>query len=112
MRAPKQGFTLLEVMVSVTILAVLTLMLTRVFSETLRAMERGRDRVLLDETARMVLDYFEEDFRQAQVRSDRSIESLPQAAGNGIAFVSPGGRRLSGNSALDLIPMRGAVRRG
>jgi len=66
----KRGFTLLEVMVAVAILALITLMLERVFSTAITAIRRGTDRILLDKTARIILDHFEEDISQALVRTN------------------------------------------
>ncbi len=103
----KAGFTLLEILVSITILVLMALMMSRIFSESTRAVERGKGMALLDETARMVLDYIEQDVSQALVRTNVAfrIQSLIDP-NDSIYFISTGMRRQLETIPRDTAPMR------
>ncbi len=101
------GFTLLEVVVSITILALLTLMITRIFNQSTSAMNRGNELVQLDETARLLLNAIEQDIGQALVRTNvpfrvRSTLDLNDT----IYVVSTGIRRQHETIPRDTGPMR------
>jgi hypothetical protein len=93
-------------MVSITILALIALMISRIFSETTRAVERGNDRVLLDETARVLLDVIEQDLSQALIRTNVAFRVHAVNGTDALYFVSPGARRKLESLPRDTAPMR------
>jgi prepilin-type N-terminal cleavage/methylation domain-containing protein len=102
----RRGFTLLEIMISITILALMALMISRIFTASTRAVERGKARALLDETARMLLDYLEQDISQALIRTNVAFRIHPAASGGDeLYFISTGVRRLHETIARDTAPM-------
>ena len=98
------GFTLLEIVVSIAILALIALMISRIFSESTRAVERGKDDALLDESARLLLDVMEEDISQALVRTNVAFRIENNNAA--IYFISTGVRRQLERILRDTAPMR------
>jgi prepilin-type N-terminal cleavage/methylation domain-containing protein len=66
----KAGFTLLEIIVSISILALMALMISRIFNDSTRAVEQGKGQSLIDGTARLLLDYIEQDVSQALIRTN------------------------------------------
>ncbi|MCF7818823.1 MAG: prepilin-type N-terminal cleavage/methylation domain-containing protein [Kiritimatiellales bacterium] len=105
-RESKQGFTLLEVLVAITILALMALMLSRIFSESTRAVERGKDQALLDETARLLLDYFEQDVSQALIRTNVAFRVHLLDGNDALYFISTAVRRQLETIPRDTAPMR------
>jgi prepilin-type N-terminal cleavage/methylation domain-containing protein len=103
----KVGFTLLEVLVSITILALMALMVSRIFSESSRAVERGKDLAFLDETARSVLDHIEQDLSQALIRTNVAfrIQTLIDP-NDSVYFISTGARRQFKSIPRDTAPIR------
>lgn len=98
------GFTLLEIVVSITILALIALMISKIFSESTRAVERGRDDAELDETARMLLDIMEDDISQALIRTNVAFHV--DNSGTSLYFISTGVRRRLEGIRRDTAPMR------
>ncbi|VGO23039.1 PulJ/GspJ family protein [Pontiella sulfatireligans] len=102
----KSGFTLLEIVVSISILAVMALMISRIFSESTRAVERGQDQTLLDETARLLLDVIEQDVSQALIRTNVAFRVHPLDGNDALYFISTGMRRQLSTIPRDTAPMR------
>lgn len=102
----KCGFTLLELLVSITILALMALMLSRIFSESTRAVARGKDQAMLDETARLLLDYFEQDVGQALIRTNVAFRAYEIDDNDALYFVSTAVRRQLETIPRDTAPMR------
>lgn len=101
-----QGFTLLEIVISITILALMALMISRIFTESSRAVEQGKDKALLDETARLLLDNIEQDISQALVRSNVAFRVRSVSGGDSLYFISTGVRRKTETIPRDTAPMR------
>jgi prepilin-type N-terminal cleavage/methylation domain-containing protein len=101
-RKRKCGFTLLEIVVSIGILSLLALMLTRVFNESSRAVGQGREQSLLDATARMVLDALERDIGQALIRTNVAFRTT----GDSLYFVSPAAQFQWEGIFRDTAPMK------
>ncbi len=108
----KQGFTLLEIVVSITILALMALMIARIFSESERAVQEGDAGITLDETARVALDYIERDLAQALIRTNVAfrVHELNEDLDNSLYFITTGARRhLEGirrdTAPISLIPL-------
>jgi prepilin-type N-terminal cleavage/methylation domain-containing protein len=106
----KRGFTLLEIVVSIAILSMMTLMIAYVFSESERAVQQGKDQAMLDETARLLLDYIEEDIGQALVRTNTAFRAGEAEGVDTLYFISPGVRRRLEDLLRDTAPMRLQVR--
>ncbi|WP_372807392.1 type II secretion system protein J [Pontiella sp.] len=106
----KRGFTLLEIVVSIAILSMMALMIAYVFSESDRAVQQGKDQALLDETARLLLDYLEEDIGQALVRTNVAFRVGEAEGVETLYFISPGIRRRLEDVLRDTAPMRLQVR--
>lgn len=70
MNSKQQGFSLLEVMVSVAILSIIVLMLGNIFTGTTKAVHTGTDRVMLDRSATLILEAFETRLSTAAVRTN------------------------------------------
>lgn len=102
----KHGFTLLEVLISITILALMALMISRIFSESTRAVERGKDQALTDETARLLLDYMEQDISQAIIRTNVAFRVHTVDANDALYFISTAVRRQLANIRRDTAPIR------
>lgn len=102
----KRGFTLLELMVSIAILAGIALMLSRIFTESTRAIERGKDQVLLDETARVLLDVVERDISQALIRTNVAFRVHTIADSDALYFISTGVRHTTETIPRDTAPMQ------
>ena len=100
------GFTLLEIVVSITILALIALMISRIFSTSTQAVERGKNQALLDETARMLLDVIEQDVSQALIRTNIAFRVHQVTGGDALYFVSTGVRRKTETLLRDTAPMR------
>lgn len=101
-----QGFTLLEIVVSITLLALIAIMITRVFNESSKTIRRGQDDTLLEESARMVLDYLEQDISQALIRTNVTVRVQPGPFNGTLCFVSPAARKLHAQIGRDTAPMR------
>ncbi len=106
--ASKQGFTLLEIVLAITLLALMALMLVRVFSAGTRAVEQGRSQSMLDETARSLLDLIERDISQSLVRTNVPfrVETIESDPFNTLYFVSTGARRSLESIPRDTAPMK------
>jgi prepilin-type N-terminal cleavage/methylation domain-containing protein len=100
------GFTLLEIMVSITILTLIVLMISRIFSSSTQAVERGKNQTLLDETARMLLDVIEQDISQALIRTNVAFRVQSINDNDALYFISTGVRRQSPTLQRDTAPMR------
>lgn len=105
--ASRAGFTLLEIVVSITLLMLMALLLARVFSESDRAVRQGKDQASLDETARLLLDLIEQDVSQALVRTNVAFRVGTTTDPNDtLYFVSTGMRRQQETIRRDTAPMR------
>lgn len=105
--ASRAGFTLLEIVVSITLLALMALLLARVFSESDRAVRQGKDQASLDETARLLLDLIEQDVSQALVRTNVAFRVGTTTDPNDtLYFISTGMRRQHERIPRDTAPMR------
>ncbi|MDF7800476.1 prepilin-type N-terminal cleavage/methylation domain-containing protein [Pontiellaceae bacterium B1224] len=102
----RRGFTLLEIVVSITLLALMALMLARIFTESTRAVGQGRERALLDETARFVLNNLEQDISQALIRTNVAFRVEPGTAGDTLYCISPGIRRQTETYPRDTAPIQ------
>jgi prepilin-type N-terminal cleavage/methylation domain-containing protein len=102
----KCGFTLLEIVVSITIMALMALMISYVFSASNRAVDQGKDQSMLDETARLLLDYIEQDISQALIRTNVAFRVETDGSNNALYFVSTGVRRQLERIRRDTAPMR------
>lgn len=102
----RPGFTLLEIVVSITLLALMALMLARIFTESTRAVSQGRHRALLDETARFVLNNLEQDISQALVRTNVAFWVASSSAGEELYCISPGIRRRTETYPRDFAPIQ------
>ncbi len=102
----KTGFTLLELMVSVAILGLVAVMLSRIFSQSTKAVEQGQNQVLLDESARLILDLIETDLSQALIRTNVSFTVSSSGANDRLYFISTGMRRHTEKVRRDFAPMR------
>jgi type II secretory pathway pseudopilin PulG len=102
----KTGFTLLELIVTITLLIVMVLMLSNLFSLLTDTINRGRTQARKDETARMLLDVIEQDISQAVIRTNMAFR-IHQVAGNeALYFISTAVRRKRENLPRDTGPMR------
>jgi len=108
MSTPKNrsGFTLLEIVISITLLALMALMLARIFTESTRAVSQGRERALLDETARFVLNNLEQDISQALIRTNVAFWVARGSAGEELYCISPGIRRRTETYPRDFAPIQ------
>lgn len=105
----RSGFTLMELVVSIAILALIALMLSRIFSDSVRAVEQGKNLTLLDESARLILDYIETDISQALIRTNVPFRvQSPRGSGSSdsLYFISTGVRRGLEDIPRDTAPMR------
>jgi prepilin-type N-terminal cleavage/methylation domain-containing protein len=101
-----QGFTLLEIVISITILALMALMISRIFSTSTQAVDRGKGQALLDETARLLLDVIEQDISQALIRTNVAFRVHSVVEGDALYFISTGVRRRQEGLPRDTGPMR------
>jgi prepilin-type N-terminal cleavage/methylation domain-containing protein len=101
-----RGFTLLEVVVSISILALMAIMISRIFSESTRAVDQGHGKALLDESARYLLDNIEQDIGQALVRTNVPFRVHSVSVGDALYFISPGVRRIETTNPRDTAPLR------
>jgi prepilin-type N-terminal cleavage/methylation domain-containing protein len=105
-RTSRRGFTLLEIMVAVAILALMALMLSRIFSESTRAVERGKGQALLDETARLLLDQAQRDIAQALIRTNVAFRVHEIDGNDALYFISTAVRHQLETIPRDTAPMR------
>lgn len=105
-RASRSGFTLLELVVSVTLLALMAMLLARVFSESTQAVGQGSEQALLDETARMLLDNIEQDVGQALVRTNVAFRVNTVSVGDALYCISTAIRRRQETNPRDTAPIR------
>jgi prepilin-type N-terminal cleavage/methylation domain-containing protein len=102
----KSGFTLLETIVSIVILAMIALMMTRIFSESTRAVGTARNDAVLDDAARRLLDALEQDISQTLIRTNVAFCVHTIAGNDALYFVSAGMRRQLESIPRDTAPMR------
>ncbi|VGO12073.1 hypothetical protein PDESU_00623 [Pontiella desulfatans] len=105
----RSGFTLMELVVSISILALMALMLAHIFSASDRAVNQGKDQAMLDDAARRLLDYVEQDIGQALIRSNVAFRVHQDDAAlelDSLYFVSTGARRQLEGILRDTAPMR------
>ncbi len=100
------GFTLLEIIVSITLLALIALMISRVFNESAKAVDRGSDDVALDGTARLLLSAFEQDISQALIRTNVAFRIYPDTRDGTLYFISTAARKQHNDIPRDMAPMR------
>jgi prepilin-type N-terminal cleavage/methylation domain-containing protein len=105
-RRKPSGFTLIELIVAVFILTVMALMLTRIFFDSSRAVEQGKDQALMDETARLILDVLENDISQALVRPDVPFRIHAVDGQDALYFISTAARRQLEGIPRDTAPIR------
>ncbi len=105
-RTYKEGFTLLELLLAVAILAMIALMMARIFAASSEAVERGKRNAMLDEAARLLLDTIERDVGQAVLRTNIPLRVHSVAGFDALYFVSPGVRRATETMPRDTAPMR------
>jgi len=102
----REGFTLLEAMVSAVLLALLTMLCVRVFSAALRTVNRGAKSTLLEGAARSLRDCVFRDVSQALVRTNVPFRVSGDGTYDALYFVSVGMRRQLGGFPRDFAPMR------
>ncbi len=104
----KSGFTLLEIMLSITLLALMAVMILQVFSAGSRAVRLGKNQTLLDEAARNLLDVLERDITQALIRTNVPfrVETIESDPFNSLYWVTAGVRRNLQTIPRDFAPMR------
>ncbi len=90
-RNAKAAFTLVELMASITILAVMTFLLFSAFDQTSKAWLQGEARVETYSSARAALDYMSRELVQAMVNSN-SFQFFGTT--NAVAFIAPSDDRL------------------
>lgn len=106
-RRNNEAFTLLEIVVSITLLALIALLLSRVFMESSRVVGQGIDTASMDETARLLMDIVENDIGQALVRPDTPFRSESGSTPNDtLYFISTAIRRQLETIPRDTAPMR------
>ncbi|MDZ8117873.1 PulJ/GspJ family protein [Pontiella agarivorans] len=105
-RSSRRGFTLLELMVSLVILSLVVLMISRIFTTSTSAVTRGGDDALLDEAARFVLDNLQTDISQALVRTNAPFRVDSVSVGDALYFVSTATRRQILGTPRDLAPVQ------
>ena len=74
-----RGFTLLEVLISITILVIITGIVYSTFSSNITAVEIAREQSIANQTARVILDQMTKEFESAyllQEDDDQDISSL------------------------------------
>lgn len=108
MRTPyaRGGFTLLELMVSLVILTLVVLMISRIFTTSTSAVSRGSDDALLDEAARFVLDNLQTDISQALIRTNAPFRVDSVSVGDALYFISTATRRETLGMPRDLAPVQ------
>jgi prepilin-type N-terminal cleavage/methylation domain-containing protein len=102
----RNGFTLLEILISVVILALIALMMTRIFSDSTRAVELGKNQTVLDETARRLLDMIEQNVSQALIRENVAFQVHPIMGNDALYFISTGIQQHSELFSRETSPMR------
>lgn len=102
----RNGFTLLEIVVSITLLALIALMLARVFNESSKTIGRGQQDSLLDDSARMVLDYLENDISQAIIRTNVAFRVYTSPQNATLYCISPAARKLHDGLGRDTAQIR------
>ena len=105
-RSKQQGFTLLELIVSISILALMALLISRIFTESSRAVDQGRGQALLDETARLMLDSMETDISQALIRTNVPFRVSTVSIGDALYCISTAVRRGNETNPRDTAPVR------
>ena len=105
-RTKQQGFTLLELIVSITILTLIALMLSRIFTESSRAVDQGRGQSLLDETARLMLDNMETDISQSLIRTNVPFRISTVSVGDALYCISTAIRRRLETNPRDTAPVQ------
>ena len=85
-RNTNAGFTLVELMASITILAVMTFLLFSAFDQTSKAWLQGESRVETFTNARAALDYMSRELAQAMVNSN-NFQFFGTT--NAVAFIAP-----------------------
>lgn len=105
-RSKQQGFTLLELIVSISILALMALLVSRIFTESSRAVNQGRGQSLLDETARLILDSMETDISQALIRTNVPFRVSSNSVGDALYCISTAVRRGQEDNPRDTAPVQ------
>ncbi len=85
-RNTNAGFTLVELMASITILGVMTFLLFSAFDQTSKAWLQGESRVETFSSARVALDYMSRELAQAMVNSN-NLQFFGTT--NAVAFIAP-----------------------
>lgn len=102
----KTGFTLMELLVSMTILLLLALMISRIFNTGSFAIRTGSNDALLDETARFVLDNLEADISQSLIRTNIPFRVEQVSVGDALYFISTAIRRTVQENPRDTAPIQ------
>ncbi|QBG46187.1 prepilin-type N-terminal cleavage/methylation domain-containing protein [Verrucomicrobia bacterium S94] len=105
-RSSRNGFTLLELMVSLVILTLVVLMISRIFTTSTSAVTRGSHDALLDEAARFVLDNLQTDISQALIRTNVPFRVDSVSVGDALYFISTATRRQLLGMPRDLAPVQ------
>jgi prepilin-type N-terminal cleavage/methylation domain-containing protein len=84
-RGGRAGFSLIEVLVAMTILGVITLMLLTVFNQTARSWRFGQDSIDVHQTSRSILDQIATELSQAVTSSNITFYGTKER----ICFVTP-----------------------
>lgn len=105
-RRRQKGFTLLEVVVSIAILALMVLMISLVFNTGSRAVRRGSVDALLDDTARFVFDNLQTDISQALVRTNIPLRVESISSMDTLYFISTAVRRQQETNLRDTAPVQ------
>ncbi len=72
-RQASRAFTLIELLVSMTILIIMTLIMTRIISDSSRAVDLGYQQAMMDGNARAFLDILLDDLNQAIAADDMEM---------------------------------------
>lgn len=104
-QASKRGFTLLEALVSIAILAMIAVMISRIFISSSSAVQRGNSDVLLDEAARYVLDNIQTDVCQSLIRTNVPFRVERVSVGDALYFSSTAIRRPTLGNPRDIAPV-------
>lgn len=105
-RIKQRGFTLLELVVSITILTLIALMISRIFSDSSRAVRQGRTQAMLDESARLILDAMATDISQALIRTNIPFRVSTVSVGDSLYCVSTAIRRGQDDNPRDTAPVQ------
>ena len=96
-----RGFTLVELMAAIVIMAMMTAMLFTVFNQASKAWIQGTSKVEMFQEARAALDFMARDISQIVVKSN----TTPSFSAGGATFVSA----VNTNGAVDLMTITYAL---